>query len=256
MIETINKDENFVLVIADTAIRSFRNQGDKDYILARKAYRWEFYSHFHWSGLQALEKYIKCILLFNRISSCNMGHNLEEGLKLLSQVEYVQLNESTIDTIHYFHTFGLNRYLTWSYIETEANLHKLDRAIWDIRKYCKNLNKKFSHKSTEILNLELEKIHKSTLDKPKEMYIPGGYLEIILTKKKSTVRKDLIWQNGYFFTKSRKTVSHPQVMYCENSPLTLSPQYAEELSKLIYLSKDEINAFKNELNRRLKSKEK
>lgn len=49
------------------ATRSFRDVADQDYVLARIAYRSELYAQFLWSGLQAIEKYLKAILLYNRI---------------------------------------------------------------------------------------------------------------------------------------------------------------------------------------------
>ena len=54
MLEMIDKDT----FLNDVAIRSFRDQADRDYILARISYRNEFYCQYHWSGLQAIEKYI------------------------------------------------------------------------------------------------------------------------------------------------------------------------------------------------------
>ncbi len=78
-----NNGKGLCIVKIDIAFRSFRDQGDKDYFLARKTYRYGFYFHFHWSGLQEIEKYIKCILLFNQISSCEINHDFLEGLKFL-----------------------------------------------------------------------------------------------------------------------------------------------------------------------------
>lgn len=43
----------------------FRNQADCDYIAARANFRMQLRQQFLWSGQQALEKYLKAILLFN-----------------------------------------------------------------------------------------------------------------------------------------------------------------------------------------------
>jgi len=60
--------------INDFANRSFRDHADQDYIMARIAYRKEFDQQFRWCSLQALEKYLKAILLYNRVSAKGIGH--------------------------------------------------------------------------------------------------------------------------------------------------------------------------------------
>ncbi|MCA1796649.1 MAG: HEPN domain-containing protein [Geobacteraceae bacterium] len=54
------------ILINDFATRSFRDVADQDYIAARLSYRHGLYPQFHWQSLQALEKYLKAILLYNR----------------------------------------------------------------------------------------------------------------------------------------------------------------------------------------------
>ena len=48
------------------AIRCFRDTGDADYLAARMAMRARLAIPFLWSAEQAIEKYLKCILLLNR----------------------------------------------------------------------------------------------------------------------------------------------------------------------------------------------
>jgi len=61
--------------IYDFATRSFRDLADQDYITARIAYRKEFEQQFRWCALQALEKYLKAILIFNSVSAKGLGHD-------------------------------------------------------------------------------------------------------------------------------------------------------------------------------------
>jgi hypothetical protein len=72
------------ILINDFATRSFRDVGDYDYISARMAYRARLYPQFLWSGLQTIEKYLKCILLLNRIPAKGVWHDLDAGLQLLN----------------------------------------------------------------------------------------------------------------------------------------------------------------------------
>lgn len=72
--------------INDFANRSFRDFADQDYIMARIAYRKEFDQQFLWCSLQAIEKYLKAILIYNRVSTKGVSHNL---VKALSRVKNI-----------------------------------------------------------------------------------------------------------------------------------------------------------------------
>lgn len=97
-------DEQFALI--DFATRSFRNTADQDYISARMSYRAGLIEPFLWSGLHAIEKYLKAILLFNEKKSKKCGHNIE---KLLSRVKAIEgldlrLPENVESFIRYLNT--------------------------------------------------------------------------------------------------------------------------------------------------------
>ncbi|HEO1342706.1 TPA: HEPN domain-containing protein [Legionella pneumophila] len=221
----------------DFAIRSFRSQADMDYIMARCAYRKGFFGQYHWSGLQAIEKYIKAILLFNRIPSIKMGHDLSKGLELLQNISFIKLENITNEIIQHFDAFGCNRYLTYSYVEIDYYLGNFDFAIWDIRKYCKSLNSKYSSKEDELTQEQLLTIENSSIYDTKSAYIQGGFIEEILQNKKHPARKDLIWQNPCFLSKNRKTVKQSLSLNCVNSPLTLHPEHLDDLIRYVKLSK-------------------
>src|SRR5688572_4958760 len=51
------------------AVRSFRDVADGDYIAARLSFRSQLIPQFLWQSLQAIEKYLKCILVLNRIKA-------------------------------------------------------------------------------------------------------------------------------------------------------------------------------------------
>jgi len=53
------------VVLNTYATDIFRNQADFDYISARANYRLKLRQQFLWSAQQAVEKYLKAILLFN-----------------------------------------------------------------------------------------------------------------------------------------------------------------------------------------------
>ena len=54
-------------LVNDFATRSFREIADGDYIAARMSFRALLVPQFLWQSLQAMEKYLKCILVLNPI---------------------------------------------------------------------------------------------------------------------------------------------------------------------------------------------
>jgi HEPN domain-containing protein len=234
----------------DVASRSFMEQADKDYILARLAHKNELFSQYHWSGLQALEKYIKAILLFNRIPSLKMGHDLLKGLELLQEISFINLQDMTKEIIKHFNTYGCNRYLTYSYVEYKYYLGNFDFAIWDIRKYCRPLDTKYTKIADDLIHEQLKIISSSSLQDVKSVYIEGGLLEKILQDKNHPARKALIWQNPCFFLKNRKTVKQKEVLHGVNSPLTLHPEYLDELTPYVKIHQSEKDAYRKESERR------
>lgn len=73
-------------LINDFAVRSFRDTADGDYIVARMAHRAGLVPQFLWSSLQAIEKYLKGILLLNRVPSVKATHGVAD---LLEKVEAI-----------------------------------------------------------------------------------------------------------------------------------------------------------------------
>jgi HEPN domain-containing protein len=65
------------------ALRSFRDIADGDYIAARMAYRADLIPQALWAVEQALEKYLKSILLLQRIKWKNKGHSVLDTLDRL-----------------------------------------------------------------------------------------------------------------------------------------------------------------------------
>lgn len=106
--------------INDFANRSFRDLADQDYILARIAYRKEFDQQFRWCSLQAIEKYLKAILLYNSVSSKRIRHDLIKALNRVQSIADLEFSvPSEIETfIQYISDYGADRYLSHStYLE-------------------------------------------------------------------------------------------------------------------------------------------
>ncbi|WP_177186345.1 HEPN domain-containing protein [Nitrosomonas sp. Nm166] len=129
------------LYINNFATRSFRNTADLDYIAARMCYRAALYSQFLWSALQAFEKYYKAILLYNRIVAKDIKHDLAIAQKYAKKLCFViELSASSIKLLEHLNSYGQYRYLEVSYFVKGSVFAELDKAVWELRRYCRVLD--------------------------------------------------------------------------------------------------------------------
>src|SRR6185437_346475 len=226
----------------DFATRSFRDTADQDYIMARSAYRFELDAQFLWCGLQAIEKYIKAILLYNRIPQPMkpeepLRHNLSRGLKLFEQLPFcIRLSDTSYEIIQHLDTYGRFRYLDTPYFIRGDDLIKLDKAVWEIRLYCRVINHqmKAGGEVVDMLPHHLADIEHSLKD-PKPALDTGGEIEKILSNKKHPARPALVWKNLFFNRHHRKTIKWRSRVHSVNSPLSLHPEILEEVLKYVWL---------------------
>jgi hypothetical protein len=226
----------------DFATRCFRDIADGDYTAARMCYRARLISQFQWAGQQALEKYLKGILLFNRVKARNVRHSLETALQHTAKLPFnVQLSEHTLRTIDYFGTYGPHRYLEYSSIIGGPKLVLLDEAVWELRRYC-------------TVPREREAIEAAGPN-AKRYQLRGGVLEQIVASRDHPARKALLWQNRRFGRRARKKVRMVTPFVATNAPLTLHPEILDEILKYVFLPRDVVKAYREELARRLRKRE-
>jgi hypothetical protein len=121
----------------DFAIRSFRNVADADYISARLAYRAQLPIQFLWASQQALEKYLKFILFLERIKVEKLGHELTPALKAIEDAGLsLGLTKSTLRFITDIDGVGRFRYMEVSFVVWWHWIISLDRAVWELRRFC------------------------------------------------------------------------------------------------------------------------
>ena len=248
---------NTQALLNDFAIRSLRDVGDYDYISARMAYRAQLVPQFLWSGLQAIEKYLKCILLLNRIPARKVRHELAAGLKLIERHAPFELclSETSQKLIKHLDTYGRFRYLERPFYVMGLEIAQLDMAVWEIRRYCTVLNYQITlpdGSTKKMLQLELDKIKRSVERPPQYFKLRGGALEKILDDKKHPAREALGWQNLYFGSRARKKVRIARYMHSTNSPLSLHPGILEEVLHYVFLPKEVVDAYRAELTTRSK----
>jgi len=220
-------------LIDDFAIRSFRDRADEDYISARMSFRAALPNPSLWSSLQAIEKYLKCILLLNRIPCTDARHNLRSALDAIngSGKIVLDLTPVTIDFINYVNEFGSFRYLEVSTVASGTSLTALDRAGWELRRYCSRDD------APKRLRLKHGVI-------PPKFRFEGGYLEAVIDSADNPAREPLLWQNAFFGKRQRRQVRRRPWMKAENAPLYLNPQMIDEVVKYVYLPRPLVTAYR------------
>ena len=240
------------VLIDDFAIRSFRDTADLDYIAARLCFRNALIPQFHWASLQALEKYLKCILVLNRLKAPKT-HDLAQLLQLLRTGGRLELGlaQQTQDFITYLDTYGRHRYFESSWAVEGHELVLLDWTVWDIRRFARVLVPNDIADERERLaciQAELHLLEDAAKDHPQRYAIPGGSLEKILSDPRHKSRSALVWQNGCFGRSFRKKVKYWPGLLASNSPLTLRPEILDEVLKYVWLSKDVQEAYRAHQN--------
>ena len=193
--------------INDFANRSFRDFADQDYISARVAYRNEFDQQFRWCALQAIEKYLKAILLYNRISSKGLGHDLEQLLKRTQSVTDLEFTvpADVEDFIEYISIYGADRYLSHPTHLKNTALLTLDKSVWYVRRYCEFMRQVINVDGVakELFEINKQKIRSAYYeDQPHKFQLFDGYLEKII-KERRPAYDALVWKN-FFFGRAKK----------------------------------------------------
>lgn len=232
------------------AIRSFRETADKDYITARMAFRARLIQPYRWSALHCLEKYAKCILVLNRVNAKNLNHSVLPGIQRMSNKFPIELSEETTAFIKNLEEEGADdRYYLTSYVVESGEVVKLDRAVWELRRYCQPLDYMDEDSNgvmKSVLHSQLERLHRAKDKVEKGTCISNGVLENILADKKHPARDALVWKNLYFGPSRRRGVKMPGDSEYGNSTFFVFPECIDSVEPLVHLPKglaDEVRKF-------------
>lgn len=218
------------------ALRCFRDVADEDYIAARMAYRTGLLPQAFWSSQQALEKYLKGILLFRRVPRPRKTHSLKALLRDLEPRFPLNVSEDTRKFIEFIEHWNVDRYFIFPYHGEGLELMQLDMSVWDVRRYCIPVNPRLSPKGTPVAQLDLERIERAT-DRPPQKFRSRstGVLERVLDDRKNAARSALIWKNLYFGLGARKTIKLKQTWTTSNSLLALHQEIIDEVKRYVFL---------------------
>lgn len=188
------------------ADRSFRDVADQDYIAARSCYRLELTVQFLFMAQQAVEKYLKAILLYNRTSTKKLNHNLQKAYERIFEIEDLEfhLPKDCLSWLIFLNNQGCNRYISESHYTTPDDLVLLDKTVYNLRLYCKNLRHPNMLTGESDLKSELEEIDRwKKISQPYHFRLPNGHLEKVLANQKSPQRQQLVWKNFFYGSRGR-----------------------------------------------------
>ena len=230
---------NTLPIIIDYANRSFRDLADQDYIAARFCYRYGLDQLFLWNSLQAIEKYLKSILLYNMKSSRGIGHDLCKALDRVRAIKEIPFDfpEDVLRFIEYLNQYGKDRYLVQpTHIRDRALLY-LDKTVWHIRRYCLYIQREITKPDGTIVNvleLELRRIHSPYYIHNWHKYkLFGGYLEKSI-QNNALVAEHIIWKNFFFGRKRKEKIRNYTIRISSTNPTHfMHPESFEELDKLV-----------------------
>ncbi len=176
---------------------------------------------FLWSAQQAIEKYLKAILLFNaRSARYPEGSRKEFGHKLTvlaDEVKKISIFTFTLDPQHelflkYLSQQGPNRYLGTTAYNTRDVLHQLDGTVWQVRRYCQYFPDRGLGSPGPVQGLRAASVkaalNPSHKNRPQRFSVYAGELEKIIERGKTDpARQALVWANLYYGAKRRTTVT-------------------------------------------------
>ena len=200
----------------------FRKQADLDYVTARSNFRMQLRQQFLWSAQQAIEKYLKAILLYNGKSArftsgkkYEFGHDLNA---LLDEVKLISIFSFTLDLDHerfikYLTEQGPNRYISTTAYNTGDVLRQLDEVVWHVRRYCQYMPDRGIGFSSVVPGMREAHI-RSALNpdhkrRPHSFTVFAGELEKIVKRPPTDpARRALVWANLYYGSKRKTRVNY------------------------------------------------
>jgi HEPN domain-containing protein len=233
------------------ATQSFRDQADRDYIAARLACRYELFPQFLWAAHQAIETYLKAILLYNRIKATRIGHDLAQALSLASTLSFkIELSPRSRAFIDHLTQYGEFRYIDVPFHVYGHILIDLDLAVWELRRYCQVLDvfgKVLPPQEQALLDEAWSKLARSKTEPRYKFRLHGGLLEQILSKRAHPSRSALLWHNPCFGVRRRVTVRAKSHLNAQNPHLYLYPEMLDELIKYVFIPPKLVNGYRSHL---------
>ena len=164
-----------------------------------------------------------------------------ERMKQYGKFE-LELSADVVKFIKKLEDYGAEyRYYEVSYDTQPFDIVRLDRTVWELRRYCQPLDYEIvdtKGETVNLLTLELDRIHRAKAKDEKGTCVMGGVLEKIVEKKDHPAREALIWNNLFFGPSRRKAVKMRASSEAGNSPFFMHPEIIDEVLKYVFIPKD------------------
>lgn len=247
----VNEHDKLDRLINSFSTQSFRDQADRDYITARLACRNELFPQFLWSAHQAIEKYLKAILLYNRINANQVKHDIEKALSLTESLTFeIKLSVRSRKFINHISKYGEFRYIDIPFFVYGQILIDLDLTVWEIRRYCQVLNtfgKQIPSEEQMLIESAWRDIQYSDRNPRHIFKISNGLLERITSDKKHPSHAALTFNNPCFGIRKRNKIKAISYLNAQNSLLYLYPEMLDELLKYVFIPKKLIASYREHL---------
>ena len=123
----------------------------------------------------------------------------------------------------------------------------LDKSVHEIRRYCQQFSFDEEERKSQILELA-NKNSENAIKSIERIRLNGGVLERILNDKEHPARKALIYQNAFFSTRKRSTISIRQNITAYNSVFFENPELFKLAKDYIRIEREVCKAYSNEFN--------
>ena len=223
--------------------RSFRDTADRDYISARLLCRHNLTEQFLWMALQAIEKYLKAILLFHDKSTLRISHKIVRALNDVRGVERLgfAITEKAEEFIRALEEYGPDRYFELPRSVAGDELSRLDSVVWQVRRFCDDFfypHEEPAFRKMDQARLQYVQGEKIQLNRSRFRLDKDGFIEIVLDgKKHPELRHALVWNNLFFGQRNRKCVQYYHRRSWEQSAPYLYPEVCDWASDKVKLDK-------------------
>ncbi len=214
------------ILINAFAFIAFRTVADGDYIAARMAWRRMLFPQYFWLIQQAIEKYLKCILLLHRWE-IPRHHDLQRLLSDADRAFPVPLrrSESTDRLINEVNVGPGIRYGEESWDVDRDMRPEFDTCVWELRRYCQAVRVVVDGTVVDTTANVLEAVGLSEMQHPSRFRIEGGHIESILADRRCAARPDLVWRNACFGSRQSRTGAYlNRYGHASNTPAFVWPE--------------------------------
>jgi len=222
-----------------------RDTADRDYVTSRVAYRCGFVQQFLYLAHQAVEKYLKAILLFNshyaQFKKIPLIHDLNALYRRVKERSDLQVDfpEKVDKFIAFLNEVGISRYLDYPLRTYGDDMLTLDWTVWHLRRYCQCFDypNKGKKEAAGLRQNALRRVRQEHWkDKPHKFKLHNGHLERILNNKRKTEeegRRALVWKNPCYGARRKRTIKR----YLYRISSTIPSHYTGDMESFRMISR-------------------